>query len=126
MKTVSTTALIPLVAALMSAGISPVSAGCYFAGLAFPDRSVAKWHVRRACEGYDGNRGALQGSFAPVETKSACVDIASGDKIIISATNKNTRASFDLADSECTSRLSEIINVCDNGGESDVAGWHYR
>jgi hypothetical protein len=125
MKTFSTTALITLVAALMSAGISPVAAGCYPAGHWFNEKNDPKHHARRACEGYDGNRGALQGTFAPGETKSACVESNWGH-YVISVKNLNTRDAIDLADGDCTHRLWEVVDKCAFGGELDVAGWRFR
>lgn len=95
-------------------------------GIDFPSKDEAKWHVWCACEGYDGNRRALQGTYAPGETKSACVSTKSNDHLIIAVRNLNPRDAIDLADHDCTLRLSEIIDKCYFGGEFDVASWFFQ
>jgi hypothetical protein len=128
MKTFSATALITLVAALMSAGIGPASAAvsCYSGGAEFPNRENAKWHVKRACEGWDGNRGALQGHFDAAMTKIGCVEVERGHSLYMTVTNLNTRAGFDLADGDCTYQMSRIVTACLHGGVEDQSGWRFR
>ncbi len=126
MKTFTTTALITLVAAVMSAGIDPAAARCFQTGAKYDNKDTARYHVARACEGYDGKRGAFQGRYAPGEVKSACVDIRGGKQIKMSVKNLNNGAARDLGDNDCTFRLSKEIDNCDRGSEKDWADWRFR
>jgi hypothetical protein len=118
------TILTPILAA-MAIGIDSVSAtNCFSSGADFANRDTAKYHAKRACEGYDGKAGAFQGYFNPSATKSACVNVAGGH-IYMEVTNQNTGAGFNLGDSDCTKQLWERIDACAKGGISDVAGWHF-
>ncbi|KAF3001702.1 hypothetical protein E8E14_000313 [Neopestalotiopsis sp. 37M] len=102
------------------------SAGCYSGGDVFQDKENARYNAQRACEGYDGIQGAFQGTFAPGEAKSACVQGSPTQRYDMVVQNLNTGASFDLADADCTLRLQNEINGCDHGGESDISGWRFR
>ena len=103
-----------------------VSAGCYDSGEVWQDQGAARWHIERACKGYDGNRGAFQGTFAPGEAKSACVTHSGTQKFEFMVQNLNTGASFDLGDDDCVWRLQNEVNGCSRGGSSDISGWRFR
>ncbi|ETS75431.1 hypothetical protein PFICI_12375 [Pestalotiopsis fici W106-1] len=113
-------------ATILLAFISTAWAGCYTTGDDFQNKDNARFNAQRACEGYDGNAGAFQGTFAPGEAKSVCVQGTTTQKYNMVVQNLNLDSSFDLADADCTLRLHNEINGCDKGGESDVAGWHFR
>jgi hypothetical protein len=125
-KASATTALITLVAALLSTGTAPVSARCFRSGMKYASKDLARFHATRACQGFDGHRGAFQGHFAPGEVKSACVPYAPEQRLKMSVRNLNSREGFDLHDHDCAFRLSAEINNCDRGSEIDVAGWRFR
>jgi hypothetical protein len=121
-----TTTALATVFALLGVGIDSVSAECYTSGATWQDRGAARWHVERACNGYDGNPGAFQGVFRPGEAKSACIQHSGTQKFDFSVQNLNTGASFDLGDADCVLRLQNEINGCGQGGQSDIAGWRFR
>jgi hypothetical protein len=112
--------------ALLGVGIDSVSAGCYTSGDTWQDPAAARWHVERACRGFDGNQGAFQGEFRPGEAKYACIQHSGTQKLEFSVQNLNTGASFDLNDADCVLRLQNEINGCSHGGQSDIAGWRFR
>ncbi|RYP45938.1 hypothetical protein DL768_007783 [Monosporascus sp. mg162] len=121
-----TTTVLATLFTLLGAGIDSVSAGCFGDGEIWQDKGAARWHVERACRGYDGNQGAFQGSFAPGQAKSACVQHSGTQKFEFFVQNLNPGASFDLADADCVWRLQNEINGCDRGGQSDISGWRFR
>ncbi|KPM43788.1 hypothetical protein AK830_g2762 [Neonectria ditissima] len=105
---------------LLGYATSFVSAGCFNNGVAWSaDKFAALQAAQRLCED-----GTLSGGYAPLQVKSACVNLSSLKKV-----NFYVRADglpFDgielpLKAGACTTRLHLEINGCDNGGES----WHY-
>ncbi|KAB5559521.1 hypothetical protein GE09DRAFT_1220202 [Coniochaeta sp. 2T2.1] len=120
------TTAISTILALLATGTTTANAGCYTSGDSWQDRGNARYHVERACKGYDGHQGAFQGVYAPGEAKSACVQGTGTLKYDFVVQNLNTGASFDLADADCVWRLENEINGCAQGGQSDVAGWRFR
>lgn len=121
-----TTTALATALTLLGASITTVSATCYTDGAFWPDQGAARYHAERACRGYDGNAGAFQGTFAPGEVKYACIQYSGTSKFEFSVQNQNLGASFDLGDDDCVLRLENEINGCGRGGESSVAGWHFR
>lgn len=121
-----TTTILTTLAVVLGASIDSVAATCFGSGDVFQDKGNARWHVGRACRGYDGNQGAFQGTFAPGEAKYACVQGTNTQKYEITVQNLNTGAAFDLGDGDCVLRLENEINGCDRGGESTVSGWRFR
>ncbi|KAH0336348.1 hypothetical protein KCU81_g8603, partial [Aureobasidium melanogenum] len=121
-----TTTMLTTLAVVLGATTDGVAATCYRSGDVFQDKGNARWHVGRACRGYDGNQGAFQGTFARGEAKYACVQGTNTQKYEITVQNLNTDAAFDLGDADCVLRLENEINGCDRGGESVVAGWRFR
>ncbi|KAL2204299.1 hypothetical protein CC79DRAFT_1128973 [Sarocladium strictum] len=116
------------VAAFALAFITLVSANCYDGEVArWPSRNNPRYHAGRACRGYDGNRGALQGVFRPGETKEVCVnsDADSRMSYTFRIKNLNQNQGFDLDDEDCLKRLANEIDGCANGGSSIVAGWEF-
>ena len=116
MKTI--TVLVPLIA-FLGAGIDSVSATC-FGGERWENRGLARREAERECL-----QGAFQGVFAPGQVKSICLPYTTEQSVTFSVRNLNTTASFDLADADCVLRLHNEINLCDQGGQSDVAGWRF-
>lgn len=121
-----TTTVLSTVLAILGTGVTTALANCYGSGDVWQDRANARYHVERACNGYDGHAGAFQGVYAPGEAKSACVQGTGTQKYDFMVQNLNTGASFDLADADCVWRLENEINGCDRGGQSDVSGWRFR
>ncbi|EPE30351.1 hypothetical protein GLAREA_03318 [Glarea lozoyensis ATCC 20868] len=60
-----------LATVLIAGSNSFARAGCYNTGVNFANRDRAAYNAGRACRGYDGNRGALQGVFGPSGKKTA-------------------------------------------------------
>ncbi|KAL0939196.1 uncharacterized protein CTRU02_205806 [Colletotrichum truncatum] len=106
------------------------AATCYYTG----ERATAdliKYHSKRACEGYDGKRGAFQGIFLTNEVKFACVNLQNDIKLEMWVTNENSRQSFDLNDGDCTKEFANLMRDCQEngvsqGGQNTVAGWRFR
>jgi len=121
-----TTAALATVFALLGVGIDSVSARCDNSGETWADAGAARWHVQRACRGFDRKKGAFQGVCRPGETKSLCVQHSGTQKYNFSVQNLNTGASFDLNDADCTLRLQNQIDECSQGGQSTIAGWQFR
>ncbi|GKT60911.1 secreted protein [Colletotrichum tofieldiae] len=121
-----TTAVLASLTALMAVGIETASARCFQTGATYENKDTSKWHIQRACEGYDGRAGAFQGYYRPGEFKSACVTISGTQVIRMSVGNLNKNAGFDLADKDCTLRLQNEVNNCNRGSEHDVSGWRFR
>lgn len=121
-----TATILTTLAVVLGASTDGVAATCYRSGDVFQDKGNARWHVGRACRGYDGNQGAFQGTFARGEAKYACVQGTNTQKYEITVQNLNNDAAFDLGDADCVLRLENEINGCDRGGESVVAGWRFR
>lgn len=115
-----TLAILPLLTAL-----TPVNAGCFSGGESWQDRGAARWHIERACKGYDGNQGAFQGFFRPGEAKRACVQHSGTQKFEFLVQNLNSRDGFDLGDGDCVWRLQNEVNGCEKGGSSDISGWRF-
>ncbi|TGJ84832.1 hypothetical protein E0Z10_g3901 [Xylaria hypoxylon] len=105
--------------------IAGASAGC-FGGELFEDKNNAKYNVERACDGYDGVAGALQGFYNPGEAKSFCVQSTPTQRLDVLVQNLNTAQGFDIGDPDCVFRLENIINGCDRGGQDDVSGWRFK
>ncbi|KAH7130677.1 hypothetical protein B0J11DRAFT_613259 [Dendryphion nanum] len=120
-----TTMSISTLVALLSIGVSTVSAGCFSGGDTWPDKANARWHAERACRGFDGHGGAFSGNFAPFETKTACVGLSSTIKFNMAVQNLNSQTR-DVSDDECVLRLHNEINGCDRGGESQIGDWFFR
>ncbi|GJD00091.1 secreted protein [Colletotrichum higginsianum] len=112
-------------------GATLVSADpCYHDGSRLTTQ-VIKYHAQRACEGYDGKRGAFQGTFAVKEAKYACVSLENNQYLQMWVTNENTQFSFDLNDKDCTKEFNNLMNTCQSngitqGGAVTVAGWRFR
>ncbi|KAI0390464.1 hypothetical protein F5Y17DRAFT_461726 [Xylariaceae sp. FL0594] len=113
-------------AVVISTLLATAYAGCFGGGEAFQDKATSRWHVQRACEGYDGQQGVFQGWFGPGAAKTVCVQVTGTQKIDMLVQNLNTGAGFDLGDADCTYRLQNEINGCDHGGQSDVSGWRFK
>ncbi|KAH7130115.1 hypothetical protein B0J11DRAFT_244329 [Dendryphion nanum] len=120
-----TTMSISTLITLLSIGVTTVSAGCYSRGDTWPDKGTARWHAERACRGFDGHGGAFSGTFAPFETKRACVGLTSTIKVNFDVQNKDS-GTRELSDDECVLRLHNEINACEHGGESQIGDWWYR
>lgn len=102
------------------------SADCFNRlGQQWSDRGNARWHVDRACFGYDNQAGAFQGYFNPGEEKRACINVGHNVRYDFIIKNENTQQGFDLADSDCRDKLNNEINGCDTGGSSTIAGWTF-
>ena len=102
---------------------------CYGTGH-WLDRVSLAYHAGRACNGYDGVKGAFQGWFAPNEHRSVCVNSWTG-KIIMEIHNQNKAKGFDLADADCGYEFSQILNKCPptaliTGGYGTNSGWYFR
>ncbi|PVH87868.1 hypothetical protein DL98DRAFT_525155 [Cadophora sp. DSE1049] len=107
---------------------SLTTALCYTTGKSL-NRERAGYHVGRACKGYDGNAGALQGYFAPGATKYACINdaVIGGGKLELEVQNLNSGIGFDLGDVDCTAELNLIIGLCGMGGTvPNSEGWRFR
>lgn len=93
----------------------------------WPSRNNPRYHVGRACRGYDGNRGAFQGVFNPFETKTVCVNSDANNQMrywfIIQNLNRNQ--GFDLDDEDCLMRLANEIDGCSSGGITEAFGWKF-
>ena len=118
------TTIITSIFALLGAGITTVSATCQ-GDQVWQDKAVARWHAERACNGYDGKQGALQGVFAPGEAKRACVPYTTTQTANFLVQNLNLGESFDLADADCVLRLHNEINDCPGRGDSEYFGWRF-
>ncbi|KAF5012534.1 hypothetical protein FDECE_1401 [Fusarium decemcellulare] len=119
---------------VLAAGTGTVLAGCYGEGLEgqtqWPGpldegRAAARYHVERACRGYDGKQGVFQGTFAPNEERYHCEPYDAVTSFVFKVKNLNSEQSFDLKDDDCAFRLENEINGCDQGGASEVAGWWF-
>jgi hypothetical protein len=53
-----TAAVLTTIAVILGASVDGVAAGC-FGGDYFQDKGNARWHVGRACRGYDNRQGAF-------------------------------------------------------------------
>ncbi len=124
MKIFSTTVLITLVAAIISAGISPASAQCKKRDAKFPAFSM--WHTKCACQGCDGHRGDLQGHIDTGMTWNACVEVERTHVLLISVTNLYLQAGFDLNDADCTWKLSTVVDKWLHGRLIEAKVWHFR
>ncbi|KAM0433475.1 hypothetical protein ACHAPT_004355 [Fusarium lateritium] len=120
-----TTALVTIFA-LLGASVDTVSAACYSTGEKWQDAGRARWHVERACKGYNDNRGRFQGYFAPGEYRSVCVQHSGTQKFEFQVGNNNKNAGFYLGDGDCVLRLQNLINGCSRGGRGSVHGWFFR
>ncbi|KAL0939647.1 uncharacterized protein CTRU02_206257 [Colletotrichum truncatum] len=120
------TSILTTLTVLLGVGIETASATCFVTGASYENKETAKYHAKRACEGYDGKKGAFQGRFAPGEFKNACVNISGTQSIRMSVGNLNKNTGFDLGDQDCTLRLQNEINNCGKGSEHDVSGWRFR
>ena len=103
-----------------------VSAGCFTSGEVWQDGGAARYHIERACKGYDDNAGAFQGYFSLGQAKSACVQHSGTQNFAFFVQNLNMGAGFDLNDDDCVFRLQNEVNGCSRGGPSDIAGWRFR
>lgn len=104
--------------ALLCALISTASAGCFSGGDSWQDKGAARQHAENACRG-----GAFAGTFAPGETKRACVQHSGTQRLDFVVQNQNNNAAIDLKDDDCVLRLQNEINECDKGGSSVISGW---
>ncbi|PVH87869.1 hypothetical protein DL98DRAFT_581103 [Cadophora sp. DSE1049] len=114
--------------ALLTASISDFAhAACYGSGQVL-DKANANYHTKRACQGYDGNKGAFQGNFAAGENKQACInnDPGVGGHLILAVKNLNQNAGFNLDDADCFKEFGILIALCNRGGTGTVAGWFFR
>lgn len=92
-------------------------------------------HAKNACQGWSGNRGALQGWFAPGEARRFCVNNLA-ERIEFFVTNLNTQQGFDLDDGDCLREFEKINDLCDftilgqpgytRGGERTNSGWFFK
>ncbi|CAD0090247.1 unnamed protein product [Aureobasidium mustum] len=120
-----TTTILATLAVVLGASIDGVTATCFRSGDIFQDKGNARWHVERACKGYDNQQGFFQGTFAAGESKYTCVQGSTTQKYDITVRNENTNAAIDLNDDDCVLRLHNEINGCDHGGDSTVSGWRF-
>ncbi|KAF4460986.1 hypothetical protein FALBO_12222 [Fusarium albosuccineum] len=128
MKTTAAILLLLLTtAAIVSLlGLASFASATWFgSGEHWQDKAKARWHVERACKGYDGNAGKFQGVFKPGETRSLCVQHSGTQKLDFIIKNENQGASIDLGDDDCVLRLQNEINGCNEGGWNRVSGWYF-
>ncbi|KAJ3526038.1 hypothetical protein NM208_g11374 [Fusarium decemcellulare] len=99
---------------------------CYSVGHTMNPNDL-RYHTKRACRGYNGNKGAFQGTFGPNEKKTACVNWGSGH-IDMELQNLNPSNSFDLKDEDCESEFDRLINRCGRygGRVHQPTGWFFR
>ncbi|KAK4175878.1 hypothetical protein QBC36DRAFT_311641 [Triangularia setosa] len=117
------TAFLPFVAFLTA---TEAAISCNGAGSpSWDDRNDAKYHIGRACRGYDGKKGALQGVFPANGIKGFCYQ-KTNIRYGIQIQNLNTRQSFNLDDNHCAEGLQAIVNACQRGGSQTIAGWEYQ
>jgi hypothetical protein len=122
-----TTTTITSLVILLGAAVDSVSAAaCYGVGADFINKNDAIYHIGRACNGYDGKKGAFQGNFVPGEAKYVCVNGPGNQRYDMLVQNLNTGKGYNLADNDCALRLGIIVNDCLRGGEDTVAGWSFR
>jgi hypothetical protein len=125
------TTCVILLTTAFSASVSAI--GCYNLRGQQIKASDLIYNSDRACKGYDGKRGAFQGTFGPGETKSVCVNIGD-DRVDMQVQNQNRGASFDLNDNDCAKELASVVTRCQGsvaagdsvGGEFQNAGWWFR
>jgi len=96
--------------------------------------SFLNHHSKRACEGYDGIKGAFQGVFGPNEFRQVCVNVGA-QRINMEVQNLNGARSFDLLDTDCTAEFKAIVKQCQlsglsswlmQGGYGTNSGWWFR
>ncbi|KXJ89537.1 hypothetical protein Micbo1qcDRAFT_206468 [Microdochium bolleyi] len=75
---------------------------CYSSGAAAITGAVYD-HAKNACQGWSGNRGALQGLVPrrPATSRRFCVNNLAEAHRVLSSTNENTQQGFDLDDGDC-------------------------
>ncbi|KAM0235911.1 hypothetical protein ACHAP5_009557 [Fusarium lateritium] len=125
MKSFST---LTTLASLLALNVKYTTAGCFTSGETWPssDTDSPSYHVERACNGYDGNPGAFQGSYKPGEIKQACVQYSSTSLYIFEVQNLSPTQTLDLYGKNCVLRLQNEIKGCDKGGESSIDGWRFK
>ncbi|KAJ5041611.1 uncharacterized protein L3040_005189 [Drepanopeziza brunnea f. sp. 'multigermtubi'] len=79
---------------------SLASASCYGSGDGWPNKEQARGFVYDACHKNGG--------------------------LLFIVENLNRESGFDLGDGDCEKELNRLIFECDLGGDSVVAGWHFR
>ncbi|KAH7174190.1 uncharacterized protein B0J16DRAFT_388016 [Fusarium flagelliforme] len=113
---------------LLTLNVKYATAGCFSGGENWPsgDIDTASWHVERACNGYDGNQGAFQGSYKPGEIKQACIQYSSTSLYIFEVQNLSPTETLELYNKNCVLRLQNEIKGCSKGGESSIDGWRFK
>jgi hypothetical protein len=86
---------------------------CYNGGL-MGLAPVMYYHVKRACKGYDGNKGKFQGTFKPKEHRKACVTTGA-TKLILEMKNMQSR-SEDIKDQSCHDLFDDLVSKCTSRG----------
>ena len=145
-----------IIAATALAFSASVQATCYGSGQSYCEDNKAeeRQHVYNMCNGYSGNRGALQNvrilhSLVTLSISSSpwslivwlqvyfrphnespnpatvCVNTACGQKIVVQVTNL-WDSGRNLSPSECYNGLVPEVDGCWFGGESDKNGWRFR
>ena len=117
-----TTTAIAALCSMLTFGIQSVEAGCYGRGESWPNREEARSFVDHACR---AEGGMFTGFFEPHQEKSMCPS-SRGLGLLFTIRNDNAQQGFDLGDDDCVTRLENEIYGCENGGESEVAGWFFR
>ncbi|KAI9051866.1 hypothetical protein LZ554_004123 [Drepanopeziza brunnea f. sp. 'monogermtubi'] len=112
-----TTALVSLTSLF-----SLASAGCYGSGDSWPNTEQARGFVYDACH---KSGGMFTGYYQARQLKSMCPQSGRLGLLFI-VENLNQGAGFDLGDTDCEVQLNKLIFECSRGGDSVVAGWHFR
>ncbi|EKD12594.1 hypothetical protein MBM_09163 [Drepanopeziza brunnea f. sp. 'multigermtubi' MB_m1] len=101
---------------------SLASASCYGSGDGWPNKEQARGFVYDACH---KNGGMFTGFYQAHQLKSMCPQSGRLGLLFI-VENLNRESGFDLGDGDCEKELNRLIFECDLGGDSVVAGWHFR
>ena len=120
-----------IIATILSIVTLAVADNCYDDG-AKAWTSDIRYHAKRACEGYDNQRGAFQGTFTANEDKKGCVNLTPDLKLEMWVTNQNKGQTIDLKDTDCTKEFNGLMDECNwgngwsYGGAKVIAGWRFR
>jgi hypothetical protein len=102
--------------------LTPFSAAtCYKSGTKWGDnRPSASDAAGRFCD------STIAGNFGARQVKQVCVnnDGKTGKFLLAVRNDANTNAF--VSDEECTFRLTNEINACEQGGESTIGNFFYR
>ncbi|CAG7565996.1 unnamed protein product [Fusarium equiseti] len=119
---------LPTLASLLTLDVKSTTAKCFSGGEKWPsgDIDTASYHVERACNGYDGNRGAFQEPYKPGEIKQACTQYSSTSLYIFEVQNLSPTETLELYNKNCVLRLQNEIKGSDKGGESSIDEWRFK